>query len=70
MAELADHLVLSEVVVDVHTSEAGTVTKYVELVNPTAAVIDLANVHLTNAMLFPTNKYWEIVLGSRVGGRR
>ncbi len=68
MAELADHLVLSEAVVDVHSSEAGTVAKYVEIVNPTETVIALANVHLTNAMLFPTNKYWEIVLGTRLGG--
>ncbi len=64
----ADHLLLSEAVVDVHPSEIGTVTKYIEIVNPTTTEIDLSGVYLTNATLFPTTAYWEIVLLDGSGG--
>ncbi len=59
-AAVADHLVLSEVVVQVRTSVPAS--KYVELVNPTAAAIDLSNVYLTDATFnSPPTYYYNVV---------
>lgn len=61
-------MLLSEAVVDVHPTEVGSVAKFIEIINPTDTSIDLGDIYLTNAQLFPTNRYWEIVLGDGSGG--
>ncbi len=68
-AALADHPVLSEVVVQVRTTPL-TGSKYVELVNPTAVDLDLSDVHLTDATFnSPPTYYYDIVkLGGAGGG--
>jgi hypothetical protein len=61
-----DHLVLNEVVVKEHPSASHLGSEFVEVFNPTAAMIDLTDVYLTDA-IFTGIGYWQIVEGGGAG---
>ena len=67
-AAVADHLLLSELVVQ--TRPDVPAAKYIELVNPTASAIDLSTVYLTDATstTTPTYYYNLVKLGGQGGG--
>jgi hypothetical protein len=67
-AAVADHLLLSELVV--LTRDSVKAAKYIELVNPTASAIDLSTVYLTDATstTTPTYYYNLVKLGGAGGG--
>ena len=67
-AAVADHLLLSELVVQ--TRPDVPAAKYIELVNPTASAIDLSTVYLTDATYnSPPTYYYNLVkLGGEGGG--
>lgn len=64
----ADHLILSEVVVQVRPPANLFGSKFIEIVNPTAGEIDLADVYLTDATTGPSTFYYNIVVGQNAGG--
>ena len=64
----ADHLILSEVVVDSRLTSIQIGSKFIEIHNPTDEGIDLSTVYLTDATTQPTNFYYKIVLGENAGG--
>ncbi|MHB8077832.1 MAG: hypothetical protein ACYDIE_01075 [Candidatus Krumholzibacteriia bacterium] len=68
VAAVADHLLLSELVVQTRTEVPAA--KYIELVNPTASAIDLSTVYVTDATYnTPPTYYYNIVkLDSQGGG--
>jgi len=65
-AAAADHLLLGEVVMKVREPRTTYGSEYVEIVNPTAAPIDLSDVYLTDAT-FTGQGYWQIVEGGGAG---
>ncbi len=68
VAAVADHLLLSELVVQ--TRAEIPATKYIELVNPTASAIDLSTVYVTDATISTTPAYYYnlVKLGGLGGG--
>jgi hypothetical protein len=67
-AAVADHLLLSELVVQTRVEVPAA--KYIELVNPTGSAIDLSTVYLTDATYnTPPTYYYNLVkLGGEGGG--
>jgi hypothetical protein len=64
----ANHLIISEVVVDVRPPASQFGSEFIEITNPTGESIDLSNVFLTDANTSPLNYYYNIVTGQDIGG--
>jgi hypothetical protein len=70
LAQEADHLLLSEVMVVTRTQDLPRFgSPFIEVVNPTAAAVALDDVYLSTAQDVPLGKfYWNIVSGADQGG--
>jgi len=64
----ADHLILTEMVVDWRDPSSQFGSKFIEIANPTGTEIDLSDVYLTDATTQPTNFYYNLVTGQDAGG--
>lgn len=64
----ADHLLLSEIVMQTRLPVETFGVKFIEIVNPTGAEIDLSDVYLTDATNAPTTIYAKIGTGQDAGG--
>lgn len=65
----ADHLILSEINLQTRiVSASQRSSAYIELINPTAAAIDLSDVYLTDATTSPSTYYYDVVLRGGAGG--
>ncbi|MFH2051062.1 MAG: FlgD immunoglobulin-like domain containing protein [bacterium] len=62
----ADHLILAEIqTLNNEDPRRPLASEYIEIVNPTASVIDLSEVYLTDAIYAPGNQfYWRIAEGT------
>ncbi|MEZ4387435.1 MAG: hypothetical protein R3D98_07605 [Candidatus Krumholzibacteriia bacterium] len=69
LAQEADHLLLSEVVVVTRNPVSTFGSPFIEIVNPTGAAIALDDVYLSTAQDVALGKlYWNIVTGAGQGG--
>jgi len=58
----ADHLIISEILVQTRSPVSTFGSPFVEIVNPTGAAIDMGNVYLTDATTAPSTFYYNLTL--------
>ncbi len=63
VADVADHLILSEIVVKTRTPYSTFGSPYIQVVNPTASDVDMGQVYITDATTFPSAFYYNLPLG-------
>ena len=69
MAQDADHLLLSEVVVQTRSPVDVFGSPFIEITNPTGGAIDLEDVYLSTAQDGALGRlYWNVALGPEAGG--
>ncbi len=63
LADVADHLILSEIVVKTRTPFSTFGSPYIQVVNPTATDVDMGQVYITDATTSPSAFYYNLPLG-------
>ncbi len=63
MADVADHLILSEIVVKTRTPYSMFGSPYIQVVNPTGSDVDMGQVYITDATTSPNAFYYNLPLG-------